>query len=159
MIVMATAWAEDDLPGRVASEFKDTGRLRVLRFPALNEEGEPGYNPALPLGALVPALHSREKLLEFKKVSSAYWWAALYQQQPMAIGGTVFKSKGLNYYSLADLPKKFSRVVASVDCTFKDTDGTDYVVIQVWGKAGPNVYLLDQVRERMSFTATEEIEQ
>src|SRR5262249_24862317 len=30
----------------------------------------------------------------------------------------------------------------------------DFVVGQVWGRAGANKYLLDQVRARMSFTAT-----
>jgi len=61
---------------------------------------------------------------------------------------------GINYYLPNQLPKKFDKVIASWDCTFKDTDGTDYVVGQVWGKYGPNSYLLDQVRERMSFTKT-----
>ena len=30
----------------------------------------------------------------------------------------------------------------------------DYVVIQVWARRGANVYLLDQVRKRLSFTDT-----
>jgi phage uncharacterized protein (putative large terminase), C-terminal domain len=60
----------------------------------------------------------------------------------------------LRYYFPKDLPAKFDKVLASWDCTFKDTDGTDFVVGQVWGKAGANAYLLGQVRQRMSFTKT-----
>lgn len=153
-IIMATSWAEDDLPGRILSEYAENPRLRVLRFPAINDSGEVGYNPDLPLGPLVPQLHSMEKLLETKALFSDYWWAALYQQAPKALGGNVFKESGVKYYLPKDLPAKFDKVLASWDCTFKDTDGTDYVVGQVWGKKDANSYLLAQVRERMSFTKT-----
>jgi predicted phage terminase large subunit-like protein len=153
-IIMATSWAEDDLPGRIMSQFRGDPRLTVLRFPAINMPGETGYNPELPEGALVPDLHSLTKLLETKGVMSDYWWAAMYQQCPKPVGGNVFKENGIRYYLPKELPQKFEKVIASWDCTFKDTDGSDFVVGQVWGKAGANVYLLDQVRARMSFTTT-----
>lgn len=153
-IVMATSWAEDDLPARIVAQFAGDPRLTVLRFPAINEPGEIGYNPAYPAGALVPELHSIGKLLETKGLLSDYWWSALYQQSPRSLGGNVFKEHGIRYYLPKDLPTKFDKVLASWDCTFKDTDGTDFVVGQVWGKAGANSYLLAQVRARMSFTKT-----
>lgn len=153
-IIMATSWAEDDLPARICNHFKGDPRLTVLRFPAINEPGEAGYNPNLPRGPLVPELKSLAFLQEVKGLFSDYWWAALYQQCPRALGGNVFKEDGLRYYLPKDLPAKFDKVIASWDCTFKDTDGTDFVVGQVWGKAGANSYLLAQVRARMSFTKT-----
>jgi predicted phage terminase large subunit-like protein len=153
-IIMATSWAEDDLPARICNHFKGDPRLTVLRFPAINLPGEVGYNPNLPEGPLVPELKSLEFLHEVKSLFSDYWWAALYQQSPRALGGNVFKETGLRYYLLKDLPAKFEKIIASWDCTFKDTDGTDFVVGQVWGKAGANCYLLAQVRARMSFTKT-----
>lgn len=153
-IIMATSWAEDDLPARICKEFAGSPRLTILRFPAINLPGETGYNPKLPEGPLVPGLHSIEKLLETKTLLSDYWWSALYQQSPRSIGGNVFKDDGIRYYLPKDLPAKFDKVIASWDCTFKDTDGTDYVVGQVWGKKDANSYLLDQVRARMSFTKT-----
>ena len=153
-IVMATSWAEDDLPARIVAQFSGDPRLTVLRFPAINEPGEVGYNPEYPAGALVPELHSMGKLRETKGLLSEYWWSALYQQSPRSLGGNVFKEHGLRYYLPKDLPTKFDKILASWDCTFKDTDGTDFVVGQVWGKAGANSYLLAQVRARMSFTKT-----
>lgn len=153
-IIMATSWAEDDLPGRIIQHFTGDQRLTVLRFPAINLPGETGYNPLLPEGPLVPALHSMEKLQETKALLSDYWWSALYQQNPKPLGGNVFKEAGVRYYLPKDLPTKFDKVLASWDCTFKDTDGTDFVVGQVWGKAGSRSYLLAQKRERMSFTKT-----
>jgi len=155
-IIMATSWAEDDLPGRILSHYAGDPRLKVLRFPAINSPDEAGYNSELPEGPLVPQLHSLEKLLETKALFSDYWWAALYQQSPKALGGNVFKESAIQYYLPKDLPQKFDKVLASWDCTFKDTDGTDYVVGQVWGKRGADSYLLAQVRERMSFTKTVE---
>ena len=156
-VVMATSWAADDLVGRILEQFHGDPRLTHLRFPAINLEGESGYDAKLPQGPLVPELHSLAKLYETKGSLSDYWWSALYQQTPKALGGNVFKDFCLQYYGMPGghaLPKKFDKVVASWDCTFKDTDGTDYVVGQVWGKLGPNVYLLDQIRDRMSFTTT-----
>ncbi len=153
-IIMATSWAEDDLPARICKAFQGDPRLTILRFPAINEPGETGYDPLLPLGALVPKLHSLAKLRETKTLLSEYWWSALYQQSPMTLGGNVFKESGIQYYLPKDLPEKFDKVIASWDCTFKDTDGTDFVVGQVWGKYKADCYLLDQVRDRMSFTNT-----
>jgi len=153
-IVMATSWAMDDLPGRILEMYRGNPRLTHLRFPAINLPDEVGYNSSLPAGALVPELHSLEKLQETKGLLSDYWWAALYQQSPRALGGNVFKESGIQYYLPKDLPKKWDKVITSWDCTFKDTDGTDFVVGQVWGRAGANTYLLDQMRKRMSFTAT-----
>lgn len=153
-IIMATSWAEDDLPGRIISHYRGDPRLTVLRFPAINLPGESGYNPLLPEGALVPELHSIKKLLETKGLFSDHWWSAIYQQSPKALGGNVFKEDGIRYYLPKDLPTKFDKVLCSWDCTFKDTDGTDFVVGQVWGKVGANSYLLAQVRSRMSFTKT-----
>lgn len=151
-IIMATSWAEDDLAGRIMELHRGDSRLTILRFPAINSKDESGYNPALPEGALVPELHPLLQLLEFKAELSDYWWSAMYQQSPKSLGGNVFKEHGVRYYLPKDLPAKFEKVIASWDMTFKDTDGTDYVVGQVWGKAGANVYLLAQHRERMSFT-------
>lgn len=153
-IIMATSWAEDDLPARICSHFKGDPRLTVLRFPAINLPGEVGYNPNLPPGPLVPELKSLAFLQEVKSLFSDYWWSAMYQQSPRALGGNVFKETGLRYYFPKDLPTKFDKVIASLDATFKDTDGTDFVVFQVWGKLGANSYLLEQSRARMSFTKT-----
>ena len=156
IIVMATQWAEDDLPSRIIQWYQtnDPSRLTVLRFPAINSPQELNYQPQLKEGALVPELHSLAQIMEIKSLLSDYWWSALYQQSAKALGGNVFKEIGIQYYVPKDLPEKFDLVVDSWDCTFKDTDGTDYVVGQKWGKRGANSYLLRQVRARMGFTET-----
>jgi predicted phage terminase large subunit-like protein len=47
-------------------------------------------------------------------------------------------------------------VIQSWDMTFKDTKRSDYVVGQVWARFGASVYLLDQVRDRLDFPATQQ---
>jgi predicted phage terminase large subunit-like protein len=153
-VVMATSWAQDDLVGRILEQYRGNPRLTHLRFPAINSPEETGYDPLLPAGALCPELRTLDFLLEQKALSSDYWWAALYQQNPQPLGGNVFKHEGLHFYAPKDRPQKFDKVICSWDCTFKDTDGTDFVVGQAWGKLGANAYLLDQMRARMSFSET-----
>lgn len=153
-IIMATSWAEDDLPGRILAKYRGDARLTHLRFPAINLPDETGYNPTLPAGALVPQLHSLEKLYETKALYSDYWWSAIYQQSAKPLGGNVFKDEHAQYYVPKDLPASFDTVIISVDATFKDTDGTDFVSIQVWGKKAANAYLLYHHLKRMGFTET-----
>jgi predicted phage terminase large subunit-like protein len=52
------------------------------------------------------------------------------------------------------LPKKFDQVIQSWDCTFKKTRAGSYVAGQVWGRVGANYYLIDQARDRWSFSET-----
>lgn len=138
-IIMATRWATDDLSGRVLAA---NPKASLLSFPAINDKGE----------ALIPDLHPAEKLLETKAILGDYFWSAMYQQSPKTIGGAIFKDSGVQYYLPSDLPKKFDKVIQSWDMTFKDSEGTDFVAGQVWGKLGANAYLLGRRKERMSFT-------
>lgn len=140
-IIMATRWATDDLSGRVIEK---NPQAEVLVFPAINDNNE----------ALVPELHPLDKLLETKAILGDYFWSAMYQQSPKPGDGQIFHEEFVKYYLPKDLPAKFDKVIHSWDMTFKDSDGTDYVVGQVWGKKGANAYLLYQIRKRMSFTQT-----
>ena len=46
------------------------------------------------------------------------------------------------------------KAICSWDMTFKNTDGSDYVVGQIWGCDQADRYLLAQVRARLDFTET-----
>lgn len=92
-------------------------------------------------------------------------WEALYQGNPTPSTGAIFKKKHL-LDALYDAPMwtenpdgsmyaiGFDEVIASWDLTFKDTEGSDYVCGQIWGRRGIHIYLLDQVYDRMDFVAT-----
>ena len=130
-IIMATSWAQDDLSGRV---IKSTPRARVLKFPAISPEGK----------ALVPQLHPIEKLLETKALMSDYFWSAMYQQAPIAMGGNMFKTDEFRFYEV--LPKLKWRAIYG-DTALKTKEQNDYSVFQCWGESweGQAVFV-DQVR-------------
>lgn len=128
---MATRWATDDLSGRVIESNK---RAKVLSFPAINTKGD----------ALIPDLHPVEKLLETKTMLGDYFWSAMYQQSPVALGGNMFKAEWWQFYKVA--PQiKWRGIYA--DTAQKTKDANDYSVLQLWGEsiAGQAV-LLDQIR-------------
>lgn len=140
-IIMATSWAVDDL---AATVIKTNPRAKHLKFPAINEAGE----------ALAPELHPLEKLLETKAVLAPAQWSALYQQSPVQEGGNIFQEGWIKRWTRGTLPESFDEIISSWDMTFKGTDGSDFVVGQVWGRKGVGYYLLHQVRARMSYTAS-----
>lgn len=142
-IVMATRWALDDLSGFIA---KHNPKAKILHFPAIDSEGK----------ALVPELHSLEKLLETKAMLTPAQWAALYQQQPVVDGGNIFLEHWFRRWNEANIPDHFDMMIASWDLTFKDANTSDYVVGQIWGTKGADFYLLDQLRDRLSFTGSKE---
>lgn len=155
LVLIGTPWSANDLLARVRRKLKDDPRFTLLSFPALNEPSEIGYVPELPEGPLVPQLHSRAKLLEMKSAMSHMWWAAMFQQTPLAEFGAIFSRERVQYYRKADLPQQFVQVVIAVDATFKDGQASDYVFAGVWGKtASDDVYLIDWRREKLAFMAT-----
>lgn len=140
-IIMATSWATDDLAATVV---KTDRRTKHLKFPAVNDAGQ----------ALVPELHPLDKLLETKAKLSPAQWSALYQQNPIPDGGNIFEEAWVRHWTPDALPESFDETIASWDMTFKDTDGSDFVVGQIWGRKGPDYFLMDQSRARMGFTAS-----
>lgn len=153
IILVLTRWHEDDLAGRLLKQAKDDPQADqwvVLRLPAIAEEDDPmGRAPG---EALWPEQYD-EKALEAVKASvGTYVWTALYQQRPQPAQGQIFKREWWKFYRQAPFP--FDEIIQSWDMAFKETNTSDFVVGQVWGRKGADKYLLDQVRERMDFPAT-----
>ncbi|UUR56275.1 terminase large subunit [Xanthomonas phage pXoo2107] len=154
-IIMGTPWSAHDLLSRVHKKHQTQANYRRLQFVALNEPGEIGYDPSHSEGALIPALHSREQLLEFKSTMSESWWAAMYQQAPMSEMGAIFGKGGVRYYRQGELPTAFAQVIMTVDASFKGKETSDFCAIGVWAKTSDNrVWLLAMRREKLAFTAT-----
>lgn len=150
VIVIMTRWHEDDLIGRLLE--KSPHDWERIRMPAVaeddddllgREEGE----------VLCPELGYDEQWATSKKEEvGSRTWAALFQQRPSPASGNIINRNWWKYYKQA--PVKFSEVIQSWDCTFKDSANSDYVVGQVWGVIGADKYLIDQVRGKMDFPAT-----
>lgn len=154
-VIIGTPWSSNDMLAHVRKIYEGDENFTLLSFPALNHPDEVGYNPDLPVGALVPHLHSETKLREVKKHIAMLWWAAMYQQTPLADLGAIFPRANLQHYRRTDLPQIMQRVIMSVDATFKDGEASDFVACGVWGKTADNrVWLIDYRRERLAFMAT-----
>lgn len=101
-IILSTRWVSNDLVGRLLTQKQVEGDdfpfdLTYINLPALCEEsGDPlGREPG---DALWPWRYSRERLLNIQKKSGSYWWAALFQGNPVVRGGNLFKSEWFRYY-------------------------------------------------------------
>lgn len=116
------------------------------------EEGEP----------LCPARWS-EEWLQDKKNALGEAWSAQYQQRPANKLGQIFRRSWFRFWDSDMLLRDganpytgegFDELACSWDLTFKDTLGSDFVCGQVWGRLGPNYYMLDRVYRRLSFPNT-----
>jgi predicted phage terminase large subunit-like protein len=169
VIVILTRWHEDDLAGRLVAA-EDGHRWRVINIPALADH-DPAKGQSDPLGR-----EPGEWLQSARGRTVAEWeqiriqagsrvFAALYQGRPSPDAGNVWQRQWWRRYGTplwsqhpdrpdAYLVHECDEVIASWDMAFADTKGSDYVAGQIWCRRGASVYLLDQVRKRLSFTDT-----
>ena len=165
IIVIMTRWHEDDLAGWLISEEKSDEEpegWHIVNFEAIKEE-QPLKIPATctvepdwrnPGEALCEERFSLKRLLKVAKRIGTYFWNALYMQRPASLDGEIFKRDWWQYYK--EPPGRFDQIILSVDAAFKGTETSDFVVVQAWGRSGGYFYLLDQIRDRMGVTATEQ---
>jgi predicted phage terminase large subunit-like protein len=162
ILITLTRWHADDLAGRLLEQAQKEAKItpwRVVKFPMIAEDDIEPEDPRSPGDPLWPWRFGDIKEHEALKIESGpYTWSSLYQQRPSPPGGMIFSRGKLmeNAYEQdpKELVKSLDMVIQSWDCSFKDSDGTDYVVGQILGRKGPNRYLLDQVRARMDFPTT-----
>jgi predicted phage terminase large subunit-like protein len=154
MVIMMTRWSELDLTGRLLEVIPNLKKkkVKVINIPALAYENDP-------LGrkegeALWPERYDKEELEEIKVEVGSRIFGALYQGSPAPDEGNIFKRAWWQRYTQYTLPGDFDFRFHSWDMAFKDKKDSDFVVGQVWGVAGKDHYLLDQVRFRGEFTET-----
>jgi len=155
VIIIMTPWHEDDLRARVLRTEKNVTRIRL---PVEAEENDAlGRSPG---DALCPELGKDNKWLAQFKASylndphgGARAWSALYQCNPVVEGGNVVQRSWWRYYD-PQVVKSFGTEMVSVDATFKKTDTSDFVSIQVWGKLEGDYYLRYCLNQRLGFVET-----
>lgn len=92
-------------------------------------------------------------LAGLKSTMGSWGYAGQFQQEPSPEGGAIFLQAWFQK-RWRELPAHFDEIVQSWDCAFKDTKDSDYVAGGLWGRIGASFLLIDQVRERLSFTGT-----
>lgn len=115
-----------------------------------------------------------EEIAQNRIALGSYGFAGQYGQEPAPVEGGMFKRKhwkfwkpvgadfpqlildlgeqGKHYPEVIELPQVFEQKLQSWDMAFKKKSDTDFVVGQVWGSLGARRFLLDQMRDRLSFT-------
>ncbi|MEV8638108.1 phage terminase large subunit [Streptosporangium sp. NPDC051023] len=167
VVLILTRWHDGDLAGRLLAA-EDGHLWRVVNIPA-QADHDPNKGETDPLGRepgefmLSARGRTRAQWEAIKVRSGSRTWASLYQGRPTPAAGDVFLRHWWKEYSS---PRWIVRpdgthwapgadeVVMSWDMAFKDTAASDYVVGQVWARYGLEVFLLDQVRGRLSFVDT-----
>jgi predicted phage terminase large subunit-like protein len=169
VIVIATRWHERDLIGELASGL-DKDRWRVINVPA-QADHDPGKGETDALGrepgeylASARDTETAQRDWEGTKIGvGTRVWNALYQGRPSPAEGGIFKRHHWRTYDtplwtedegVCRTTGDADELIMSWDMTFKASKTSDYVVGQVWLKRGASVYLLDQVRRRMTFSET-----
>lgn len=151
VIVLMTRWHTDDLYAHVKAT-----------VPAFEELTLPAICDTLPdaLGRsigdpLCPGLIPLDMLNDAKTVLSPAEWNALFMQRPTDLEGAEIKRAWWRWYDELPVgPELMDLRILSVDATFRDSDGSDYVAIGAAGVYGVRRYMLDMVRERMGFVDT-----
>lgn len=151
IIIVHTRWREDDLTGMLLATEPES--WNVIRIPAECDSKDDPLGRAIGDPICPEMGRTKEWAAKIKKKESSRTWNSLFQQNPFPEDGEILKREWWQYYKV--LPAKFDTVVLSVDCTFKDTDTSDFVVMQVWGKLSGQFYLIDQVRGKMDFPTTQ----
>ena len=151
VVLIMTRWHEDDLCGRLLNPEK----AKVLPWKRINlplecdekhiaEEGNPLNRE---LGEpLWPERYGKMFIEERKALPSSF--NALFQGRPTAQEGNIIKKA---WWRWVDTIPKLEVKILSVDASFKDTDDSAKCSIQVWGKEGGYIYLVDNDTRRMDF--------
>ena len=169
VVLLMTRWHEDDLAGKLLTSESAAEWVHV-NIPALADH-DPNKGETDPLGR-----KPGEWLRSARKRTAAMWerirrqvgsrgFLALYQGRPSPDKGNVWLRQWWRRYGVPlwsqhpDIPGAWivpecDEVLISADMAFKDTKGSDYVAIGVWVRRGAQVFLVDQIRKRLSFTET-----
>lgn len=163
VILILTRWHEDDLAGRLVAA-EDGRRWRVVNIPALADHAEGldllGRQPGEWLTSARGRTREQWEAIRVQVGSRVF--TSLYQGRPSPDTGNVWQRGWWRFYDgmLWTLGPDGSyrvdadEVIQSWDMAFKDTKGSDFVVGEVWARKGADVFLLDKVRKRLSFTDT-----
>src|SRR3984893_287308 len=104
------------------------------------------------------------EIVDLKRCLGSYGSAGQLQQRPSPAEGGILKRHWWRYWEPVRsgavgatlLPQRFDEVVISIDCSFKDLKTSDFVSLQAWGRRGADKFLLDRVKERLDYVATEQ---
>lgn len=175
LIVIQTRWVEGDVIGWVQTHWSDY-IWKTINLP-YEYDAEAAKAGPCPLGRklgdslmgvhlgddeskMPQVIRNTNSMLESKKrlviqADGARTWNALYQGRPSAENGNLYDPQSWRYYKRdRSILDHCDYVGVSLDATFKSTETSDYVGIEMWVNKGRNSYLWKLVNKKMTFTQT-----
>lgn len=182
-VIICQRLHEHDIVGFLQEKEQEGGaHYEVLSIPAEYEPGHhtvtsvPWRDPREEPDELLWGNRFGRKEVDQLKVSLGGDSAALLQQRPTPASGGIFKMEWWRFWKPANLdlppvrleladgsyieaevydaPEAYDQQIQSWDTTFTATSISAFVVGQVWGKRGANIYLLDEHRKKMETPET-----
>lgn len=122
ILITTTRWHEDDLAGRLlkhAQQQEDADQWEVLNLPAIATSMLHASDLRNAGEALWPSRYPLERLQKIKATLGTSWWQALYQGEPVAPGGDLFKREWFTIVEPDVVP-----TTGMLWCRFWDAAGT-----------------------------------
>ena len=134
IIVIAQRLAVDDLIGYIDEHERNKWRFFIVK--GLDENtGKAAWEERMPAAQL---LEMREK--------TPFVYYSQYQQEPIILGGDVFKTEWWRYYRTDDRGRRYKRIFMCCDTAMKTGEQNDFTVLGVFGITYDNaIHLLDMV--------------
>lgn len=175
LIVIQTRWVENDVIGWILTNWREWV-YKYINLPCEYDEEAASLGPD-PLGRklgdsligaqvgddeskIPPKVANTNRWLQSKKrlvinADGERTWTALYQGRPSAAQGNLYRESWWSLYDRTNaLRASLEYLQLSVDATFKNTEVSDYVAIELWGLKGRDVYLWKLINKRMTFVET-----
>lgn len=145
VLLMMTRWHPDDLAGRLLKEH--SAEWEVLSLPALAGHDDPLHRQ--PGEALWPQQWPTHDLERIKLNQTAYWWRAMYQQQPGRHEKFEWPDEYFNGIWCSYWPDHFdARLVAVDPSKGKDARKGDYSAIVFCGIADGKLWVDSSIERR-----------
>jgi predicted phage terminase large subunit-like protein len=148
IILVMTRWNTKDLTGSLLRESGNikSDKWELIEFPAI-----------LPSGKSVwPEFWKLDELENVKASISLQKWNAQWMQNPTSEEGAIIKREWWRKWEKETIPP-LQHVIQSYDTAFMKKETSDYSAITTWGifqtneDSGPQLILLDAVKDRFEF--------
>jgi predicted phage terminase large subunit-like protein len=169
LIVIQTRWVENDVIGFIEKHWSEF-IYKSINLPCECEDpehdplgrqlGDSLMGPHLGDNDLPQTIRNDNEWLRSKKLlvcagEGEHTWNALYQGHPSAQNGNLFKDFYWQTYKRDRVRfSDFEYTCLSIDATFKKTETSDMVAIELWGIAQNACYLYKLINKRMGFVET-----
>ncbi len=131
-LFIGTRWSKRDIVGRLKEQgFFSGPKAKEIVIPALIN-GE----------TFCEAVHTTEKYLEKKKLTSDIIWEAEYMQNPVEAKGLLFPESELNRFKIKDLNQKPDGIILAGDIA---DEGDDSLCCPLGYVYGDKVYIVDVI--------------